>query len=282
MVALWITAALVILQEVGVEVGPIMASAGIAGVALGFGAQNLVRDIIAGFFIILENQIRIGDVAVINDTGGLVEKINFRTTVLRDLSGVVHVFPNGTIDKLANMTNEWSAYVFNLRVSYKADTDKVVEVIREVGRAMLAEDKFKRMMLGEPEIFGIDGLGESAIVIQGRLKTRPIRQWDVGREFLRRIKLAFAANDIDIPFPQQAVHFSADEKFPPLRLVPRNVQEEPSPKATQDTHDAPTVTEAPGEAAAPAQTDAAFSPDEVHEVERKNAGKLPPGGDAAR
>src|SRR5690606_9851402 len=116
MLALWITASMVVLRELGVEIGPIIASAGILGLAVGFGAQNLVRDIISGFFIILENQIRVGDVAVINDTGGLVEQINFRTTVLRDLSGIVHIFPNGSITKLSNMTNEWSAYVFNIGV----------------------------------------------------------------------------------------------------------------------------------------------------------------------
>lgn len=219
LLALWITAGLVILQELGVEVGPIMASAGIAGVALGFGAQNLVRDVISGFFIILENQIRVGDVAVINGTGGLVEKINFRTTVLRDNAGTVHVFPNGTINTLANMTNEWSAYVFNLRVAYHENVDKVVEVIRSVGQQMLADDKFKSKMLGEPEIFGIDALSDSAIVIQGRLKTKPIRQWDVGREFLRRIKLAFEANAIEIPFPQQSVRFSTGQNALPLQLL---------------------------------------------------------------
>ncbi|MFP3983824.1 MAG: mechanosensitive ion channel family protein, partial [Desulfurivibrionaceae bacterium] len=108
---LWITITLVILKDVGVEIAPIIASAGIIGLAIGFGAQNLVRDVIAGFFIILENQIRMGDVAVVNGTGGLVEKINFRTIILRDLSGTVHIFPNGTVTTLSNMTNEWSAYV---------------------------------------------------------------------------------------------------------------------------------------------------------------------------
>lgn len=206
LLALWVTAAMVILQELGVEVGPILASAGIAGVALGFGAQNLVRDIIAGFFIILENQIRVGDVAVINDTGGLVEKINFRTTVLRALDGSVHVFPNGAIEKLANMTNEWSAYVFDLRVAYKENTDKVVEIVREVGRKLLAEDKYKVMMLGEPEIFGVDTLGESGVIIKGRLRTKPIRQWDVGREFLRRIKFAFDASGIEHAFPHRSLY----------------------------------------------------------------------------
>ncbi|MFN2367748.1 MAG: mechanosensitive ion channel family protein [Desulfurivibrionaceae bacterium] len=201
LLALWLTAGLVILKELGIEIGPILASAGILGLAIGFGAQNLVRDIISGFFIILENQIRVGDVAIINGTGGLVDKINFRTTVLRDLSGVVHVFPNGTINTLSNMTNEWSAYVFELGVAYKENTDRVVEVIREVGRRMREDEKYGEKLLEDIEIFGVDKFGDSAVVIKGRLKTKPIRQWEVGREFLRRIKLAFDEHDIEIPFP---------------------------------------------------------------------------------
>lgn len=283
LLALWITAGLVILQELGVEVGPIMASAGIAGVALGFGAQNLVRDVISGFFIILENQIRVGDVAVINGTGGLVEKINFRTTVLRDNAGTVHVFPNGTINTLANMTNEWSAYVFNLRVAYHENVDKVVEVIRSVGQQMLADDKFKSKMLGEPEIFGIDALSDSAIVIQGRLKTKPIRQWDVGREFLRRIKLAFEANAIEIPFPQQSVRFSTGQNALPLQLLAgeaarrdenaadaglRDDDAADASPATREARDAAAslVSDKPGLAADKRQTPPPAGPQEVPKI----------------
>jgi len=207
LLALWVTVGLIILRQVGVEITPIIASAGIAGVAVGFGAQNLVRDVITGFFIILENQIRVGDVAIINGTGGLVEHINFRTTVLRDLSGTVHIFPNGTITTLSNMTNEWSAYVFEIGVAYKENTDTVVEVMREVGNSMQADEKFGALMLAEPEIFGVDKLGDSAVVIKGRIKTRPIRQWDVGREYLRRIKLAFDEKGIEIPFPHRTLYF---------------------------------------------------------------------------
>lgn len=207
MLAIWVMAGLVILKEFGLDVGPIIASAGIAGLAVGFGAQNLVRDVISGFFIILENQIRVGDVAVINGTGGLVEKINFRTTVLRDVAGVVHVFPNGTITTLSNLTNEWSAYVFDIGVAYKENTDHVIGIMKEVGRTMMADSKFSGLMLEEPDIFGVDKLDDSAVIIKGRIKTRPIRQWEVGREFLRRIKLAFDENGIEIPFPHRSVYF---------------------------------------------------------------------------
>jgi small conductance mechanosensitive channel len=219
MLAFWLTVGLILLKEFGVEIGPILASAGVVGVALGFGAQNLVRDIIAGFFIILENQIRIGDVAVINGTGGLVEEINFRTTILRDLAGVVHIFPNGTITALSNLTNEWSAYVFEIGVAYKENTDQVIEVMRQVGHELRADQTFGPKILEEPEIFGVDKFDDSAVIIKGRLKTTPIRQWEVGREFLRRIKLAFDEHDIEIPFPHRSIYVGEQSKPFDLRVL---------------------------------------------------------------
>jgi small conductance mechanosensitive channel len=216
LLVLWLTVGLMILKETGVEIGPILASAGVAGVAVGFGAQNLIRDVIAGFFIILENQIRVGDVAIINGTGGLVENINFRTTILRDVSGTVHVFPNGTITTLSNMTNEWSGYVFDIGIAYKENTDRVVDIMRDVGNTLRQDPKFGKLILEDPEIFGVDKFGDSAVVIKGRIKTKPIKQWEVGREFLRRIKLAFDENDIEIPFPHRSLYFG--EKSKPFDL----------------------------------------------------------------
>jgi small conductance mechanosensitive channel len=216
LLALWLTVGLVILKELGVEIAPILASAGIFGLAVGFGAQNLVRDIISGIFIILENQIRVGDVAQVNGTGGLVEKINFRTIVLRDLGGVVHIFPNGTVSTLSNLTKEWSAYVFEIGVAYKENTDRVIEIMQRVGRELLDAPVYGKLMLGPPEIFGVDKFDDSAVVIKGRIKTRPIRQWEVGREFLRRLKLAFDDNRIEIPFPHRTLYLG--EKNPPLEL----------------------------------------------------------------
>jgi len=216
MLVLWLTVSLMLLMEFGVEIGPIIASAGIVGLAVGFGAQNLVRDFISGFFVILENQIRVGDVAIINGTGGLVEKINFRTIVLRDLAGVVHIFPNGSIETMSNVTNEWSAYVFDIGVAYKEDTDRVIETMHEVGRAMRDDDEFGRLMLEDIDIFGVDQFADSAVVIKGRIKTRPIRQWEVGREFLRRIKQAFDRQGIEIPFPHMSIYYG--EASSPIRL----------------------------------------------------------------
>ena len=219
LLAIWITFFLIILREIGVEVGPLLASAGIVGLAIGFGAQNLVRDVISGFFIILENQIRVGDVAVINGTGGLVEAINFRTTVLRDLAGIVHFFPNGTITTLSNMTTEWSAYVFDIGVAYKENTDEVTKVIREVAARMMADEDMKHLIIEPPEIFGVDKLDNSAVVIKGRIKTLPIQQWTVGREFLRRIKLSFDEKNIEIPFPHSTLYFGEDSKPFDVKLM---------------------------------------------------------------
>ncbi|MBZ0070196.1 MAG: mechanosensitive ion channel family protein [Thiohalobacteraceae bacterium] len=209
-IMIWVITLLVILNELGISVGPILASAGVAGLAVGFGAQNLVRDVISGFFLILENQVRVGDVAVVNGTGGLVEAINFRTLVLRDLSGIVHVFPNGAVTTLSNVTKEWSAYVFDIGVAYKENTDRVIGVMREVADALQHDEHFGPAILGNIEIFGVDQFADSAVIIKGRIRTQPIKQWDVGREFLRRIKLAFDHHGIEIPFPQRALHFGTE------------------------------------------------------------------------
>lgn len=229
LLALWLTFGLVILKEFGVEIGPIIASAGVVGLAVGFGSQNLVRDIIAGFFIILENQIRVGDVAILNGTGGLVEKINFRTTILRDLGGVVHIFSNGTITTLSNLTNEWSAYVFEIGVAYKEDTDHVIEVMQEVGRTMREDKKFGKNMLDDLDIFGVDKFDDSSVVIKGRIKTRPIKQWEVGREFLRRVKYAFDENNIEIPFPHRSIYFGEKSKPFTLQLLEKLQNQEKPP-----------------------------------------------------
>ncbi len=218
-IALWFIAGLVLLRELRFEIAPILAGAGIVGLAVGFGAQNLVRDVISGFFIIMEDQIRVGDVAVINGTGGLVEKVNFRTIVLRDLTGTVHIFPNGTINTLSNVTNNWSAYVFDLGIAYKEDTDKVVDIIHTVGKDLKEDEYFGRLMIENLEVFGVDKFADSAVMIRGRIKTKPIKQWEVGREFLRRIKKAFDKDGIEIPFPHRSIYFKESDKPLDLKLI---------------------------------------------------------------
>jgi small conductance mechanosensitive channel len=205
-VVIWFMVVLISFSHMGINIAPILAGAGIVGLAVGFGAQNLVRDLVSGFFMILENQIRVGDVAVINGTGGLVENISFRTIVLRDLEGVVHVFPNGSINTLSNRTKEWSAYVLDVRVAYKEDTDQVVQVMRQVADDMQQERDYGPAMLGPIEIFGVDEFADSAVKIKARLKTVPLQQWNVGREYRRRLKKTFDAVGIEIPFPHRTLY----------------------------------------------------------------------------
>ena len=202
----WLIGIVMSLGQIGLDITPILAGAGIMGLAVGFGAQNLVRDVINGFFMILENQIRVGDVGVVNGTGGLVEAMSFRTITLRDLSGTVHIFPNGTVTTLANMTKEWSAYVMDIGVAYKEDTDRVAEVMREVGEDLQQDPQMGRKILEPIEILGVDAFEESEVVIKARIKTQPIEQWSVGREYRRRLKKAFDRENIEIPFPHRTLY----------------------------------------------------------------------------
>lgn len=212
LVLLWAVVLVIALGQIGLDVTPILAGAGIIGLAVGFGAQNLVRDVISGFFMVLEDQVRVGDVAIVNGTGGLVETITFRTIVLRDLSGVVHIFPNGTINTLSNMTKEWSGYVIDVGVAYKEDTDHVVEVMVRVAEEMRQDPDLGPKMLEPIEVFGVDDFADSAVVIKARLKTHPIQQWTVGREYRRRLKKAFDAEGIEIPFPHRSIYMGEASK----------------------------------------------------------------------
>jgi len=209
----WIIGIVMSLDQIGLDITPILAGAGIVGLAVGFGAQNLVRDVINGFFVILENQVRVGDVAIVNGTGGLVEVISFRTITLRDLSGTVHIFPHGTVTTMANMTKGWSASVMNIGVAYKEDTDRVAEIMREVGKDLQQDEQFGKKMLEPIEILGVDAFGESAVEIKIRIKTLPIEQWGVGREYRRRLKKAFDRENIEIPFPHRTLYMG--EASPP-------------------------------------------------------------------
>ncbi len=211
-VTVFVLAFMMVLREIGIDIAPIIAGAGIVGLAIGFGAQNLVRDIISGFFIIMENQVRVGDVAVVNGTGGLVEEINLRTIVLRDLQGTVHIFPNGTINTLSNMTRGWSRYVIDVGVAYKENVDEVMEVLKEIGEELYKDEKFRPSILEPLEILGVDNFGGSEVIIKCMIKTQPLKQWDVGRELRRRIKNTFDQKGIEIPFPHISVYFGERSK----------------------------------------------------------------------
>jgi moderate conductance mechanosensitive channel len=201
---LWFVVVLIAFSQIGVNIGPIVAGAGVVGLAVGFGAQHLVRDLVSGFFILLENQIRVGDIAVINGRTGSVEGITFRTVVLRDQAGMVHVFPNGTINTLANATLDWSAEVLDVTLPYWVDTDRVMEIMRRVGAEMKDEKEFASVMLEPIEVFGVDNFTEALVTVKVRVKTLPGKQTLVGREFRRRFKYALPAHGIVIASPPTA------------------------------------------------------------------------------
>lgn len=215
-VALWSVVIVICLSQLGYDVRPILAGAGIVGLAVGFGAQHLVRDVIAGFFLVLEDQVRVGDVAVVNGTGGLVETVTFRTIVLRDLAGTVHIFPNGSVTTLANMTKDWSGYVVDVEVGYREDPDRIVALMRRVFEELRQHPAHGPLILEPIEIFGVDAFKDSTVVIKARLKTVPIQQWTVGREYRRRLLLAFAAEGVGVPATRVIQVGDAGKPFPVL------------------------------------------------------------------
>jgi len=215
-IILWAIYIMLILQQFGVNIAPILASAGILGLAVGFGAQELVRDFISGFFILLEDQVRTGDVAVIDGTSGLVEKIELRTITLRDFSGIVHIFQNGKISNLSNMTKEWSAMVFDIGVAYKENTQQVMDLMKQVGDELQNDPEYRDDIIEPIEVFGLDQFGDSALIIKARIKTKPIQQWRIGRTYRKRLKEVFDKHNIEIPFPHTTVYWG--EEISPLKL----------------------------------------------------------------
>jgi small conductance mechanosensitive channel len=220
-VVILVVAAMTILGELGVEIGPVLAAAGIAGLAVGFGAQSLVKDVINGFFILLEDQIRVGDVVKVAGQGGVVEKVNLKMTILRDFSGNVHYVPNGSIDLVTNMTKEYSRYVFDIGVAYREDVDEVSDIIREVDEDLRNDPDFCQDILEPIEVFGLDQFGDSALIIKARVKTKPIKQWRVAREFNRRLKKKFDERNVEIPFPHVTLYMGEDKQgeAPPIRVA---------------------------------------------------------------
>ena len=193
-------ALVMILGELRINIGPVIATAGIAGLAVGFGAQTLVQDVISGFFILLEEEIRVGDVVEIAGKSGLVEKVDLRMTTLRDMSGNVHYVRHGKIDVVTNMTKDYSNFVFDIPVGYREDIDQVLNIIRQVGRDLCEDPAFKDDILAPIEVLGLDRFAESAMFVKGLTRTRPTRQWNVAREFNRRLKKAFDEECIEMPF----------------------------------------------------------------------------------
>jgi len=209
-IAVWLMAIMMILSELGINIGPILAGAGILGVALGFGAQYMIRDFLAGLFIIIENQYREGDVVCLDGTCGLVEDITLRKTILRDLDGIVHHIPNGEIKKASNLSKKFARVNLNIGVAYKEDLNKVIEVVNEVGKELAEDPEWEESIINPPQFLRIDDFGESAIIIKILGETKPLKQWDVTGELRKRIKVAFDKKGIEIPFPQRVIHRTKD------------------------------------------------------------------------
>ena len=205
-IVIWITALLMIVSEFGVEIGPIIAAAGIVGIAVGFGGQYLIRDVISGLFIILENQYRVGDVICVGDVCGCVETITLRLTVLRGKDGEVHHIPNGEIKIATNKSKDFARVNLNIGVSYDADLDKVKKVIDEVGKKMAADPDWKEQINEAPKFVRVNELDDSAVVIRITCEVKPLKQWGVAGELRKRIKIAFDKEGIEIPFPQRVIH----------------------------------------------------------------------------
>jgi small conductance mechanosensitive channel len=201
-----VVVALLVLGELGVSITPLLATAGVAGVAIGFGAQALIRDCLNGFFLLLEDQIRQGDVVEIAGKGGLVEEVTLRCVRLRDYDGAVHFVPAGSITTVTNRSRGYAYAVIDLRLSYREDAERVFSLLREVAGEMREDSKLGPRILEDIDIAGIDELGDAGFTVKCRVKVRSLEQWAVRREFLRRLKARFETENIDIPLPLFALH----------------------------------------------------------------------------
>ncbi len=213
-----VVAALMILAELNIHIAPILAAAGVVGIAVGFGAQTLVQDVISGFFILLEDEIRVGDVVEITGKTGLVERLNLRMVVLRDMAGSVHYVRNGKIDVVTNLTKDYSYAVFDISVGARANVDEVSAVLRQVDEELRADPALRPEILAPLEILGLDRFADSTMIIKARIKTKPVKQWDIGREFNRRLKQKFDDRNIDAPFAHGPS--SPGQPVPPPRAIP--------------------------------------------------------------
>lgn len=220
-VVVWVIALLIILGTTfGVNIAPLLAGAGIVGLAVGFGAQDLVKDVISGIFMLVEDQYGVGDVIDAGEATGVVEGIGLRTTRVRDVTGTLWHLPNGEIRRVGNMSQEWSRALLDIGVAYGSDVDEAAAVIKEVADAMYEEDQYGGLFLGSPEIWGVESLSADSVEIRLVIKTKPGEQWAISRELRRRIKLALDQAQIEIPFPQRTVwlrHEDEDREPPAHR-----------------------------------------------------------------
>lgn len=205
---------MMILSEIGIDLKPLLAAAGLGGLAIGFGAQSLVKDVISGFFILLEDSISVGDIVEVAGVSGVVEEIKLRTITLRDVSGNVHIVPNGIVDRVKNMTKGYSYSVLDVGVAYREDVDRVMAVLIEIAEDLQTDPLYAPDILEPLEMLGVDRFDESAVIIRCRLKTQPSQQWRIGREMNRRIKKTFDAKGIEIPFPHRTISWGQPGQVP--------------------------------------------------------------------
>jgi small-conductance mechanosensitive channel len=205
LVAMAIMGGLMILRELGLDITPLIAGAGVVGVALGLGAQTLIRDVIGGFFILLEDQFAVGDSIRVGNIAGAVEKMTLRATFLRDLQGALHVIPNGEIRIVSNLTKNWSRALVDLGVAYEEDIGRVVAALEKIGQELCQVEEFAPLILEDPTVTGVEALGDWAVTVRIMVKTKPGKQWEVARELRRRIKETFEREGIEMPYPRQEV-----------------------------------------------------------------------------
>lgn len=216
-----LVAGMLVLSEIGISIAPILATAGVLGVAVGFGAQSLVKDYFTGFFLLLENQVRQGDVVEAGGKGGLVEEVTLRYIKMRDYDGNVHFIPNGTVTTVTNMSREFAYSVIDVGVAYREDVDEVMAIMRGVGEQMRGDEAFADKILDDLELAGVDRWADSSVVIRCRFKVQPLEQWGVRREFLQRLKREFDRHGVEIPFPHLTLYpgQARDGSSPALRMV---------------------------------------------------------------
>jgi len=204
-------AALLTVLNLFIPIAPLLAGVGVAGLAISFGAQSLVRDVINGFFILLENQFAVGDIIEINGKSGVVESITLRVVSVRDVEGTVHIIPNGSINMVSNKTKSWARAVLDIGVAYKESVDEVIRVVNDVGAGLWADADWQPKLAAAPEVWGVEDLAESSVNVRLIVNTRPGKQWQVKRELRRRIKNRFDEEGIEIPFPQRTLHIRGGE-----------------------------------------------------------------------
>jgi moderate conductance mechanosensitive channel len=209
-VLIWLITIMMILSEIGIEIGPMLATAGIAGIAIGFGGQYLIKDLISGFFIIIENQYRVDDIVSFGDIRGQVEDITLRVTTLRDVEGNVHHVPHGTISEVTNLSKGFSKINLIIGVAYESDIEHVEKIVNKIGNELSEDPKWKEKILETPEFLRVDNFGDSAIDIKIVGKTLPAAQWEVTGELRKRIKITFDKKGIVIPYPQVTVSYLKD------------------------------------------------------------------------